>query len=415
MSTLHRIVLVPFAGIVLSACASGGGAGGGPRVVGPSAEETARGPARFEVVGRGPVRHTRSTDLWAFRGVDGRDYVYTGTWGACGGCVGNRLYVWDVSDPASPALTDSVMVDAQSVMDVAVNEARTLAAFGRRGAESRRNGVVLLDLADPAHPRQIGEYWETLTGGVQTVFFSGNLLYLVDAGASEMRVLDVSDPRDPQPVGRWGVEDSPSRFLSDLVVRDGLAYLAYWDDGLVILDVGNGIKGGTPQRPRLVSQTRYRTEWRNRQYGNTHYVYPYTNRAGRRYVFVADQILPLGADLNRRQEIGGLLHVFDATDLESPTAVASYEAPTYGVNRFWIENDTLYAGTNNGGLRALDVSGDLRGRMQRRELAVLATADPQGFVPNLTFTWAAMPHNGLVFATDFNSGLWVARLVPGQR
>jgi len=250
---------------------------------------------------------------------------------------------------------------------------------------------------------------------VQTVFFADTLLYLVDAGASEMRVLDVSDPRDPRPVGRWGVEDNPSRFLSDLVVRDGLAYLAYWDDGLVILDVGNGIKGGTPQRPRLVSQTRYRTEWRNRRYGNTHYVYPYTNRAGRRYVFVADQILPLGADLNRRQEIGGLLHVFDATDLEKPVTVASYEAPTYDVNRFWIENDTLYAGTNNGGLRALDVSGELRGRITRRELAVLATADPQGFVPNLTFTWAAMPHNGLVFATDFNSGLWVARLVPGER
>jgi hypothetical protein len=414
MSILRRIVVIPLAGIVLSACASGG-AGEGPRVVGPSAEEAARRPARFEVVGRGPVRHTRSTDLWAFRGVNGRDYVYTGTWGACDGCVGNRLYVWDVSDPASPALTDSVMVDAQSVMDVAVNEARTLAAFGRRGAESRRNGVVLLDLSDPAHPRPVGEYWETLTGGVQTVFFSGNLLYLVDAGASEMLVLDVSDPRDPQAVSRWGVEGNALRFLSDLVVRDGLAYLAYWDDGLVILDVGNGNKGGTPQRPRLVSQTRYRTEWRNRQYGNTHYVYPYTNRAGRRYVFVADQILPLGADLNRRQEIGGLLHVFDATDLEAPVAVAAYEAPTYGVNRFWIENDTLYAGTNNGGLRALDVSGDLRGRITRRELAVLATADPQGFVPNLTFTWAAMPHNGLVFATDFNSGLWVARLVPGER
>jgi hypothetical protein len=72
-----------------------------------------------------------------------------GTWGGCEGCRGNRLYVWDVSDPARPTLTDSVMVDAQSINDVAVNEAGTLAAFGRRGASRRRNGVVLLDLADP--------------------------------------------------------------------------------------------------------------------------------------------------------------------------------------------------------------------------------------------------------------------------
>lgn len=412
---IHRILLVPLLGVALGACASGGAAPGEPAMVGPSAEETARLPARFEVLGRGPVTHTRSTDLYAFRGVDGRDYVYTGTWGGCQGCVGNRLYVWDVTDPARPALTDSVVVDAQSILDVAVNEARTLAAFGRRGAESRRNGVVLLDLANPAHPRHIGEYWETLTGGVQTVAFEGDRLFLVDAGAAEMRVLDVRDPRNPEAIGRWGVPDNPERFLSSLAVQDGLAYLAYWDDGLVILDVGRGIKGGTPRRPQLVSQTRYRTEWRNRTFGNTHYAVPYTNRAGRRYVFVADQILPLGTDLNRRQEIGGELHVFDATNPAMPVAVASYDAPTYGISRFWVHNDTLYTGTNNGGLRALDVSGDLRGRIRGRELAVLATGDPRGFVPNLTFTWAAMPHNGMVFATDFNSGLWVTRLVPGPR
>jgi hypothetical protein len=86
--------------------------------------------------------------------------------------------------------------------------------------------------------------------------------------------------------------------------------------------------------------------------------------------------------------------------------------PGRGVSKFWVQNDTLYVGSHNGGLRAVDVSGDLRGRMTRREMAVVATGDERGYVPNLTFTWAAMPHNGLVFATDFNSGLWVARLVP---
>lgn len=383
----YRIVRIPLLAAALAACASGGTpAPGEVRVVGPSPERVARLPARFEVVGRGPVLHTRSTDLWAFRGVDGRDYVYTATSGICDGCIGNRLYVWDVTDPAHPALTDSVVVDARAIMDVAVNEAGTLAAFGRRGAESLRNGVVLLDLADPAHPRQAAEYWETLTGGVQAVYFSGDRLYLVDAGTGEMRVLDVSEPGEPRAVGRWGVEGSASRFLSELVVQDGLAYLAYWNDGLVILDVGNGIRGGTPEQPRLVSQTRYRTEWRNQRFGHTHYVYPYTNRAGRRYVFVADRIVPPGADLNRRQEIGGLLHVFDASKPQAPELVANYEVFGYGVNRFWVHGDTLYAGTNNGGLRALDVSGDLRGRIQRRELAVLPTADPAGFIPNLTFS-----------------------------
>lgn len=406
----HRIPLA----LLLAASLLPGGAEAQsrPAFVGPSAEEVARLPGRFEVVGRGAVAHTRTTDLWAFRGVDGRDYVYTGTWGGCEGCPGDRLYAWDVTDPATPRLTDSVVVDTRAITDVAVNQAGTLAAVGRRGAQSRRNGVVLLDLADPAHPRPLSEYWETVTGGVQSMSFSGSHLYVVDAGTAELVVLDVSDPREPRAVARWGVEDSQSRFLSDVFVHDGLAYLSYWDDGLVILDVGKGVKDGTPERPRLLSQVRYRTEWRNERWGNTHYAFPYTSRAGRRYVFVGDAILPPRADLNRQVEMGGLLHVFDATNPELPSEVATYEVPGRGISKFWVQNDTLYLGSNNGGLRALDVSGELRGRLQRREVAVLATADERAFVPNLTFTWAAMPHNGLVFATDFNSGLWVTRLVP---
>jgi hypothetical protein len=276
--------------------------------------------------------------------------------------------------------------------------------------------VVLLDLADPAHPRQVADYWETVTGGVQAVFFSGDLLYVVDAGAAELVVMDVSNPADPRPVSRWAVESTGERYLSDVYVHDGLAYLSYWDDGLVILDVGKGIKDGTPRRPRILSQVRYRTEWRNQRWGNTHHAFPYVNRAGRRYVFVGDAILPPRADFSRRMEIGGLLHVFDATNPEAPVEVATYEVPGRGISKFWAANDTLYLGSHNGGLRALDVSGELRGRIGRRELAVLATGDENAFVPNLTFTWAAMPHNGLVFATDFNSGLWVTRLVaaPGR-
>jgi len=45
--------------------------------------------------------------------------------------------------------------------------------------------------------------------------------------------------------------------LHDVDVQDGLLYASYWDDGLVILDIGNGIKGGSPSSPQLVSQFKY--------------------------------------------------------------------------------------------------------------------------------------------------------------
>ena len=82
-------------------------------------------------------------------------------------------------------------------------------------------------------------------------------------GTNAVHIVDISDPANPVNVGRWQV-DNPARSLHDIMVLDGLAYLSYWDDGLVVLDVGAGIKGGTPIEPQFVSQYEYRTRARRR-------------------------------------------------------------------------------------------------------------------------------------------------------
>jgi hypothetical protein len=377
-----------------------------------SAAPTAAQRGRFEVVGRAPLQRTRATELVVFRAADGRDYAYAGTFGQCPGCIAGRMYAWDVSDPANPRMTDSVVVDAQVINGVAVNAAGTLAVITREGASSRRNGIAVLDLKDPAHPRQVADYWETLLGGAHDVAIEGNYAYVVDLGGAEMAVIDLTDPADPREVGRWGVPNTPGRFLQSLAVKDGLAYLAYWNDGMAVLDVGNGVKGGTPARPRLVSQYRYRTEWKNERYGNTAFVFPWT-RGARKYVLVGDHILDREADLNRRFETGGYVHVIDVTNPEVPNEVATYSRPSHGVHAAWATDDRLYAASWSAGVRAVDLSGELRGELRGRELADLATTDSAGYLPNLPFAWSVVPHNGLLFATDFNSGLWIVRLEPG--
>jgi hypothetical protein len=374
-------------------------------------------PGRFEVVGRGPVTRSHTSDLWAFRGNNGRDYAYTGTWGACTGCYGDRLYVWDVTEPSNPVLTDSVKVDARVVNDVKVNEAGTVAVITREQASDRRNGIVILDLADPAHPTVATEYWEGLTGGVHNTYIDGNYVYAVHNGTSDVHIIDISDIRNPRQVGRWGISLTPNKYLHDVWVKDGLAYVSYWDDGLIILDVGNGIKGGSPQDPKFVSQFKYRTRLAGSEFGNTHVAYPYTNKAGKKYVFVGDEIFPRDFDVKQRDvQPGGYVHVVDVSDIERPVEVAKYEVPGAGVHNLWVENDTLYAAYYNAGLRAVDVSGDLRGdlRAQGREIAVLPTTDAQAFVADRPFTWGPQVYRGLVYASDHNSGLWVTRLVPAR-
>jgi hypothetical protein len=73
-------------------------------------------------------------------------------------------------------------------------------------------------------------------------------------------------------------------------------------------------------------------------------------------------------------------------------------------------------GYYQGGLRVLDISGELRGDLyaQGRELAVIRTTDEDSMVPNWPMTWGAQLHKGRIYSTDFNSGLWVTELREGR-
>lgn len=40
----------------------------------------------------------------------------------------------------------------------------------------------------------------------------------------------------------------------DIYIRDGLAFLSHWNAGMIIIDVGNGIRGGSPTNPLEISR-----------------------------------------------------------------------------------------------------------------------------------------------------------------
>ena len=363
---------------------------------------------RATVVGHGLVADRPTSDLWAFTGADGRDYVYTGTHAG-----GQRMLAWDVTNPANPVLTDFVEVDARVVNDVKVNADATLAAITREGASDRKNGVVLLDLSDPAHPVVADTYDKELDGGVHNVFFNGAVLYAVHNGTADVHVLDVSDPEDVQEAGRWGI-DVPGKYLHDIWVSDGLAYVSYWHDGVYVLDVGDGRWGGTPRAPVEVGSFAYPE-------GSTHVAFPYTNADGHRYLFVGDEIFGCEDCISRNGHPGdgsrGFVHVLDMEDPENLREVARYEVPEAGAHNLWIEDDKMYVAYYQAGLRVVDVSGELRGDLYRqgREIAWFPTGTPDGHVPNAPMAWGPQLFKGHVFVSDLNSGLWVLRVEPAER
>ncbi|HEX6207186.1 MAG TPA: hypothetical protein VF058_02395, partial [Actinomycetota bacterium] len=181
---------------------------------------------RIRIQGHGTNVGTYTSDLWPQSG-----YVYVGTHQA------NQLRTYDVSDPTSPVLTDSQAFDARVVNDVKVSEDGKWLVATREGASDRRNGILVFSLSDPSHPELVSEYTETLTSGVHNVFWVGSLVYAVNDGTGDLHIIDVSDPASPREVGRWGLPVE-GRSLHDVWVQEGVAYLSYLRDGLVIVDVG---------------------------------------------------------------------------------------------------------------------------------------------------------------------------------
>ncbi len=337
--------------------------------------------------------------------------------------MGDRAYAIDLGDPARPAITDSVVVDARHINDLMTTEDGKYGVLTRENASTRKNGIVILSFEDPAHPKPIAEFTETVTGGVHSTFIYHGYIYLTDDATGSLRVIDIRDPYRPRQVARWETPSSKAgNYVHDVDVKDGLAYLSYWNDGLIILDVGNGIKGGSPEQPKLVSQHKYDLDALYREVeavGGPGFIRG-THTAWRhgKYVFVGDEVFSAaprsteGSGVNALGRAYGRLHVIDVSDVTHPRAVAYYEPKDGGAHNVWVAGDTLYLGDYQGGLRVVDISGELRGDLLRqgREIAHVVTADARGVHPNAPNTWGAIYRDGLIYAPDINSGLWIVRV-----
>jgi hypothetical protein len=365
------------------------------------------------VVGRVPAKDFQLAEQWVFG-----NHVYLSS-------ISDKVLVYDISDPSAPKLTETVKVDARIINDISTTADGRIGVMSREGASNRKNGIVFLDTSDPARPKIVSEYTDTVSGGVHSAFVDRHYVYLTDDATGSLRVIDFRDVKNPKEVARWetmnmharparnalGDEAMGGRYLHDVQVVDGLAYLAYWRDGLVILDVGHGIRNGSPENPRFVSQLRfnYHELYGDGWLAGAHAVFRYKN-----YVFVGDEVFPIEFSIGSKSRIPvrGVVHVVDVSDIQKPRKVAEYDVPEGGAHNIWVKDDILYMGYYSGGGRILDVSGELRGDLYRqgREITRLWTGDPDGFRPNLPFTWGAQPHGEHVFFVDINSGLWIIKL-----
>ena len=350
-------------------------------------------------VGRGVVNDRHTSDFWIFEGIDGGDYGVTGTWGADG-----TAFFWDVTDPSNLKKIDSVQVDARTVNDVKVSQDGKICVISREGASNRKNGMIIIDVSNPRDVKIISEYTKNLTGGVHNVFIDNNHVYALSNG-ERYYIINIEDPANPFEVGMFEL-NKEGQSIHDVWIEDGIAYSSNWRDGVYLVDVGNGIAGGSPSNPVSFGNYSYDS-------GANHATFPFKSKStGKFYTVLGDEIFPNGVNPNGTNETAGFLHFVDFSDLNNPIEVARYELPGHGSHNYWIKDDILYVAMYTGGLRVVDISGDLLGDLykQGREIGYLLTGSPNGYIPNDTMVWGAQLYKGHVFYSDFNTGLGAAKV-----
>jgi len=359
-------------------------------------------------IGEGAVTERFTAEL-AVRG----DIAYTTTWGNRS-TLGNAIKIWNVAG-ATPELVDSVIVpNASTLGDIQVSDDGQLLIVA---TEFTTGSIMVYSLADPLRPQLLARYNTSLTDpGVHTAEVQrvdGKLYAFLcidprNGNPARLVIVDLSNPAAPTQVFS-AVMGNP--FVHDVYVRDGILITALWDDGIKIWDIG-GAGQGTVANPLPIGSLVTKG-------GEAHNVWWFHNQISgeKRYVFVGQE---------GPGSIGtfssGDIHVVDVSNLATPHEVAFYTLAGAGTHNFSVDETRgiLYAAYYNGGVRAIDVTGDLSscdaaarsadgrcdlGKMGRELGHGLADVGP-------VYVWGVQFTGANLYASDMLNGLWKLGVVP---
>ena len=376
------------------------------------------------LVGHGLISNVKSGDLWVWPGVgkhSGKDFAATGSIFGDG-----EAYFWDVTDPANMKIIDTVKVDARNVNDVKVSEDGRTGVITREGASNRKNGFVILDVSDPFNVKILSTFNDDMTGGVHNTFIYKNHVYAVNNGR-KYDIINIEDPKNPFRVGVFEL-NTAGHAIHDVWIENGIAYSSNWRDGIVAVDIGGSTSNekessdigfnplllkagnGSPSNPvQLASFPDFK--------GRNHSAFPFSSQStGNFYIVMGDEVFPNGLENlinNKPSQPRGGFHFINFSDPENPVEDAAYIVPEAGSHNQWVYGDVLLAAFYQGGIRILDISGELLGDLykQEREIGYFLPQHRDGIIPNAPMVWGAQPYKDYIFLSDMNSGLYCIEVV----
>jgi len=374
---------------------------------------------------------------------------------------GTGVKVIDVSDPAAPVLINKLPVPRFTrINDVKAAHIETAFFQGDLLLVSNEDcrylgarGVEIWDVTDPPNatllaslgPRRVlpGESDEWGDGvhnlylyqkGGRAFALLATLeseIFQIEAGVppvGDLKIVELTNPREPVLIATWGIKpdlgEPVGRISNDGTVtgddcrpvcrfgsasiqlhdvwtnREGtVAYLSYWDAGLILLDISD------PSQPRFLGRANYLEDS-----GNTHSAVP---AQGGNLVIVGDEAFGMFEGNPR-----GFMRVFDTTDPRAPVEVGGFQTEhttgpkpddgDYSIHNIFVRGATVYASWYSDGVRLVDISTPAA----PREVASFIppdVPDPVGVLPTKAEVWGIYVQNDLIFASDMNAGLYILK------
>ncbi len=324
--------------------------------------------------------------------------------------------ILDVSDPARPRqlaeLTIPAGIHSHKVraQDGIMLVNREVEPRTERPADAR-TGLGVYDVSQPGRPREIA-FLESR--GVHRFTFDGRYAYLSPSiegyRGNIVMIVDLADPTRPEEVGRWWMpgqwtaggetptwEGRDHRCHHPIRLGNRL-YVSYWHGGFVILDVED------MQKPRFVSGV----DWSPPFACPTHTTLPIPfPLLGRRLLLVADE------DVQRLSPDGtpAFLWMVDITDETRPVPFGSFQVdgldgapqPEFtGCHQPCeeVRGTEIPVAWFAHGLRMVDIKHP----HQPREVASFIPAVPAGF-ERVSSNDVSYDERGLMYLIDRNRGL----------
>lgn len=291
------------------------------------------------------------------------------------------LHIIDVADPAHPS---ELGVYKRPMPSGGANDIKLVEANAKRYAFIGDVPVDVVDVTNPASPQfvtQIPEESHTLaveTRGNKTYAYFGNY-------DSTTPIYDVTDPAHPAKLGTFHAEGS---LVHDLSLENGVAYLNAWDGGFYVVDYTD------PTMPKQVGR------WAQTTAGSSHSSWPM--RVGNRHI-------ALHGDENYNAHL-------DVVDVDPASSTFMQPIASYKT-RDWISIHNLMAFGNKAyftyyqdGVRVLDMSDPTHPNL----VGYYNTWDPQADYTTSQFFEGAVgldvdTSRKLIFVADSPRGLLILR------